>query len=210
VGCEQDPTENCPKDLGPDWDFANAPILKTLPSGKRILIAAAKSGNVFGLDPDRKGALLWKVELATKRPGIDGLLRWGGAADDENVYLALQSGAMVALQIATGKRVWTTPLASPAIPEFPGVNAAVSAIPGVAFVGGWDGMLHALSTADGHILWQYNTVRKFDTVNGVPANGGSFGAPGPTIAGGMLFTTSGYSFFGGIKPGNVLLAFSPN
>ena len=92
--------------------------------------------------------------------------------------------------------------------DFPGVNAAVSAIPGVAFVGGWDGVLHALSTVDGHILWEYDTAKKFTTVNGVPANGGSFGAPGPVIAGGMVFTTSGYAFFDGVKTGNVLLAFS--
>jgi polyvinyl alcohol dehydrogenase (cytochrome) len=209
AGCEQDPTENCPMDLGPDWDFANSAILRTLPDGKRILIAAAKSGNVFGLDPDRKGALIWKTGLATKRPGIDGLLRWGGAADSENVYLAVQSGAMVALQLETGKRRWTAPLISPAIADFPGVNAAVSAIPGVAFVGGWDGVLHALSTVDGHQLWEYDTAKKFTTVNEVAANGGSFGAPGPTIAGGMVFTTSGYAFFDGVKTGNVLLAFSP-
>ncbi len=210
VGCEQDRTENCPKNLGPDWDMANAAILKTLPNGKRILITGAKSGNVFALDPDRKGALLWKVELAVKRPGIDGLLRWGGAADQQNLYLGLQSGAVVALQLGTGKRVWTTPLVSPAIPEFPGVNAPVSAIPGVVFAGGWDGVLHALSTADGHVLWQYDTVRDYTTVNDVPARGGSIGAPGLTIAGGMVFATSGYAFFGGIKPGNVLLAFSPD
>jgi len=210
VGCDKNPTENCPKSLGPDWDMADSPILRTLPDGKRILIAAAKSGNVFGLDPDHEGALVWKVSLAEARPGIDGLLRWGGAADMENVYLPLQSGAMVALQLETGKRVWSAPLYSPVIPEFPGVNAAVSATPGVAFVGGWDGVLHALSTADGHVLWQFETARSFPTVNGVPAHGGSFGAPGPTIAGGMLFTTSGYAFFDGIKTGNVLLAFSTN
>ncbi len=208
VGCDQNPSENCPMNLGPDWDMASSPILRALPGGKRILIAAAKSGNVFGLDPDRKGALVWKVQLATTPPGIDGLLRWGGAADMENAYLAVQSGAMVALQLGTGKRIWTTPLVSSAIADFPGVNAAVSAIPGVAFVGGWDGVLHALSTVDGHILWEYDTAKKFTTVNGVQANGGSFGAPGPVIAGGMVFTTSGYAFFDGVKTGNVLLAFS--
>jgi polyvinyl alcohol dehydrogenase (cytochrome) len=210
AGCDKDPGENCPTILGPDWDMANAPILRALPDGKRILIAAAKSGNVFGLDPDHEGALVWKVDLAKSPPGIDGLLRWGGAADKENVYLAVQSGAIVALQLGTGKRIWSTPLYSPAIREFPGVNAAVSAIPGVAFVGGWDGVLHALSTVDGHVLWEFNTARKFTAVNGVPAKGGSFGAPGPTIAGGMVFTTSGYAFFDGVKTGNVLLAFSVN
>jgi polyvinyl alcohol dehydrogenase (cytochrome) len=41
----------------------------------------------------------------------------------------------------------------------------------------------------------------------VPARGGSFDGPGPAIAGGMMFVSSGYARAGGI-PGNVLLAFS--
>jgi polyvinyl alcohol dehydrogenase (cytochrome) len=72
--------------------MACAPILRTLPHGKRIIIAGAKSGNVFGLDLGRKGALVWKVQLAMTPPGIDGLLKWGGAADEENAYLAVESG----------------------------------------------------------------------------------------------------------------------
>ena len=35
------------------------------------------------------------------------------------------------------------------------------------------------------------------------------GAPGPTLAGGMLFVTSGYIGVGNGMPGNVLLAFAP-
>jgi polyvinyl alcohol dehydrogenase (cytochrome) len=68
-------------------------------------------------------------------------------------------------------------------------------------------VLRAFSTDDGHLLWEYNTAHEFKTVNGVAAKGGSMGAPGPTVAGGMLFVGSGYVFGAG-KPGNVLLAFS--
>ena len=39
------------------------------------------------------------------------------------------------------------------------------------------------------------------------ANGGSLSGPGPTVAGGMVFITSGYSAIGGNGPGSVLLAF---
>jgi polyvinyl alcohol dehydrogenase (cytochrome) len=185
-------------------------ILRTLPNGKRILIAAAESGNIFGLDPDKKGALIWKVSLAKKPPNAGGLLRWGGAADEENVYYGLQTGGMVALRIADGKQVWFSPLVSPHtdMPGFPGQSPAASAIPGAVFIGGWDGRLLAVSTEDGHVIWTYETARDFETVNGVPAHGGSFGAPGPVVAGGMLFANSGYAFFTGVKSGNVLLAFS--
>jgi hypothetical protein len=42
----------------------------------------------------------------------------------------------------------------------------------------------------------------------VAAHGGSMGAPGPVVAGGMLYAGSGYTFGAG-NTGNVLLAFSP-
>ena len=48
---------------------------------------------------------------------------------------------------------------------------------------------------------------QYETVNGVPARGGSLDGPGAAIAGGMLFVNSGYGGNGGM-PGNVLLAFS--
>jgi polyvinyl alcohol dehydrogenase (cytochrome) len=48
--------------------------------------------------------------------------------------------------------------------------------------------------------------RDFQTVNGVKASGGSMDGPGPVVAGGMVYVTSGYGAWGGI-PGNALLAF---
>jgi polyvinyl alcohol dehydrogenase (cytochrome) len=75
--------------------------------------------------------------------------------------------------------------------------------------GGWDGVLRAYATADGHELWRYDTVKAFDTVNGVQAKGGSMGAPGAVVAGGMLFVGSGYIGTSNGMPGNVMLAFAP-
>jgi polyvinyl alcohol dehydrogenase (cytochrome) len=82
-------------------------------------------------------------------------------------------------------------------------------IPGVVLSGTMDGWLRAYAAQDGKVLWEYNTARNFPTVNGVSANGGSMSNAGPTVVGGMLFVNSGYSHHGGIVPGNVLLAFSP-
>ena len=61
--------------------------------------------------------------------------------------------------------------------------------------------------ANGHVFWENNTLRDFETVNGVAARGGSLGQPGSTVAGGMLFVGSGYAGVLGGMPGNVLLAF---
>jgi polyvinyl alcohol dehydrogenase (cytochrome) len=214
LGCgPRNQAESCPKDLGPDWDYAASPILRTLPNGNQVVVVAAKSGNVFGLDPDKKGAPLWKTGLAEKRPGASGLIVFGGTADEQAAYFALnQVGGVVALALATGERKWFTPLAPADIsgePPRPGQSAATTSIPGVLFSGGWDGMLRALSTEDGHIVWEYNTVREYPTVNGAKAKGGSMGAPGPTVAGGMLFVGTGYIGVMGGLPGNALLAFSP-
>jgi polyvinyl alcohol dehydrogenase (cytochrome) len=66
--------------------------------------------------------------------------------------------------------------------------------------------LRAYSTGTGEILWDMNTAREYETVNG-KARGGSMDSGGPAIAGGMVFVNSGYGQWGGM-PGNVLLAFS--
>jgi polyvinyl alcohol dehydrogenase (cytochrome) len=206
--------EQCPPDPGPDWDFANSPILQTLPSGQRVLVAAHKGGLVVAVDPDRNGALLWKTDLAEPDAGSAIQIMWGGAADTEKVYYALKSGGVAAVRLTDGKRVWTERIDPAVIPSEAGkrprrgLDAAVTALPGVVFAGGWDGVLHALSTEDGHPLWEYQTVRDYTTANGVPAKGGSLGAPGAVVAGGMLYVGSGYVGTGNGIPGNVLLGFS--
>jgi polyvinyl alcohol dehydrogenase (cytochrome) len=202
--------EHCPEKPGPDYDFANSPILKTLANGKRLLIAAHKGGAVVALDPDRKGALVWTADLsdgAVAGPG--GQIMWGGAADDQNVYYSLQTGAVAALHLADGKQAWLVrPEPAPAPRPRKGLAAAVTVIPGVVFAGGWDGVLHAFAASDGHELWRFNTAQDYETVNGVKAKGGSLGAPGPVVVGGMVYVGSGYIGTGGGMPGNVLLAFS--
>ncbi len=202
-GCGAKKSEACPEHPGPDWDFGASPILKTLANGHDLLLAPNKSGIVFALDPDRKGAVVWKTNLAD-RQGRGTSLVWGGSADQRNVYIGLMSGAISAIQFATGEKVWTTKLAQPGARE--SNVAASSAIPGAVFIGGTDGKLHALATSDGHELWSFDTARDFTTVNKLAAHGGSIGSIGPAIAGGMVFIGSGYVVTSGM-PGNVLLAF---
>jgi polyvinyl alcohol dehydrogenase (cytochrome) len=206
--------EQCPENPGPDWDFANSPILQTLPEGRRILVAAHKGGLVVAVDPDRDGALVWQTDLAEPNAGTANQIMWGGAADGQNVYYALKSGGVAALRLTDGKRVWTTRIDPAVIPSEAGkrprrgFDAAVTVLPGIVLAGGWDGVLHALSAEDGRSLWGYETVREYTAVNGVAAKGGSLGAPGPVVADGMLYVGSGYVGTGNGIPGNVLLAFS--
>jgi polyvinyl alcohol dehydrogenase (cytochrome) len=198
-------TDNCPDDQGPDWDIGNSPILRTLPNGKRILVAGTKNGDVFALDPDKNGEKLWRINIANKeRSGIV----WGGAADERNGYYGLSGGGIAAVQLSTGEKLWFNPLTNDPNARFSNA-AAATAIPGVAFVGGSDAKLRAVASSDGHLLWETDMNKQFDTVNKVSAKGGAMGAPGATVAGGMLYVGSGYGVLGQIIPGNVLLAFSP-
>jgi polyvinyl alcohol dehydrogenase (cytochrome) len=89
----------------------------------------------------------------------------------------------------------------------PAQSAAVTAVPGVVFSGSEDGHIRAYAVEDGKILWDYDTVHSFDTVNKIEASGGTMDGGGPAVVGGMLFVNSGYGFLYG-APGNVLLAFS--
>jgi polyvinyl alcohol dehydrogenase (cytochrome) len=130
---------------------------------------------------------------------------WGGAVDDDYAYVGSSAGGVAAVQLADGQRNWYVPLNSTSEKKVTH-SAAVTVIPGVLFVAGTDGRLWALSTSDGHALWTFDTARVFDTVNSVPAHGGSIVSAGPTVADGMLFVGSGYGVVSD-SPGNVLLAF---
>ena len=213
----------------PNDDVSGSPVLYTLPNGRQILIAGQESGRITALDPDRNGAVLWVAQAADVMwPQGSG---FGAAADGELYYRPLAfcssarervglhcdsdgTGAMVALRPATGERVWSTTHATPTNCSDPeatwcssGLFGAATVIPGAVFAGARDGTLRAYSTADGEVLWEYNTMQEYETVNGVRAKGGSIGGHGPAIAGGMLFTGSGYATSSSPAPGNVLLAF---
>ena len=90
----------------------------------------------------------------------------------------------------------------------PAQSGAVTATPDYVLSGAVDGHVRAYATKDGAVLWDYDTATPFTTVNGVEANGGALDAGGPTVAGGMLFVSSGYGLYGG-QAGNVLIAFAP-
>ena len=113
---------------------------------------------------------------------------------------------MWALDLKSGAKKWATPIA-PIPQRQSGQTAALTVIPGAVFSGGSDGVLRAFATGDGKQIWEFDTIRDFTTINGIAGKGGAMGAPGPTIAGGMLFVGSGYTGLGNGRGGNVLLAF---
>jgi polyvinyl alcohol dehydrogenase (cytochrome) len=232
IACDEGENKtNCPAAKGPDFDFGSPPILVSLSSGKRLLIAGQKSGVVTAIDPDRDGEIRWQTRVS--RGGDLGGIQWGSASDKERIYVAISDivskevrgddktvamaldpqvgGGIVALDLATGKTAWRVPpdpAACTGNPRCsPAQSAPVTAIPGAVFSGAVDGHLRAYASGDGQILWATNTAQPFETVNKVSdAHGGSIDAAGPVIVGGALYVVSGYDTWGGM-PGNVLLAF---
>jgi polyvinyl alcohol dehydrogenase (cytochrome) len=215
VGCAgAGKTENCPKQLGPDWDVPMSPMVTHLPDGRTLLVFAMKPGDVLALDADKKGEVAWRNDHkranAAPQSASGAAMRnrgplWGGAMDEHFAYVPCSGTGIAAVSLADGKNQWCAPLDTATDPKV-GYSAAVTVIPGVLFAGGSDGSVWALSTDDGHTLWKYKTAIDFKTVNAVPAHGGSIVSAGATVAGGMLFVGSGYGVVSE-TPGNVLLAF---
>jgi polyvinyl alcohol dehydrogenase (cytochrome) len=130
-----------------------------------------------------------------------------------------------ALDPLTGKVIWNTP--APKAPcHYAGdrskdftkgacvraQSAAPSAMPGIVFSGTMDGWFRAYDASSGKIVWEFSTTAQtYDTVNGNAGQpGGGIDGMGPAIAGGMVYTMSGFN--GAARTGgngiNVLLAFS--
>jgi polyvinyl alcohol dehydrogenase (cytochrome) len=223
---------SCPDGPGPDYDFASSPILTKGAGGRDVILAGQKSGVVHAMDPDKEGAILWQTRVG--KGGTSGGIQWGMAVDGTQVYAASSDmartfqnrplsaqrfvvernigGGLTALRVADGTQVWhvAPTLCADDAPTGcnPANSAAVTALPGVVFSGSNDGHIRAYSSADGKLLWDFATMREFETVNGVKARGGSIDGPGVVVAGGIVLVNSGYSRNGAV-PGNVLLAFAP-
>jgi len=212
---------NCPTEPGPDVDFGASPILHTLKSGRQVILAGQKSSQVYALDPDARGKVIWEHRLSGGGPL--GGVEFGMAADAQVLYAPVADvfpqppgkarPQLTAIRIADGKVLWTAepprvpcawrgPFCSPAMSQ------AASAMPGLVFAGSMDGRFRAFDAATGKVVWETNTADpEVATVSGRMAKGGVLDGAGPTIAGGIVYVNSGYQGRSG-APGNVLLAYS--
>ncbi|MFK8048433.1 MAG: PQQ-binding-like beta-propeller repeat protein [Halioglobus sp.] len=220
MGCETEEKINCPPENGPDYDFGAAVIIATNKEGKDIILAGQKSGDVYGLDPDKGGAKLWQQKLG--RGGIQGGVHFGMSVEGDTLYVPMSDfdggprwpgiarPGMFALDISSGTQKWYTPAQDVCEGrEFcqPGLSAASSAFSGGVLAGAMDGHVRAYNAVDGTVSWDFDTATVFKTLTGIEANGGSLGGgSGPVFNDDMLYINSGYGIYFHM-PGNVLLAF---
>ena len=227
----------CPENYGPDFDFGASVIIASDKKGKDVLLAGQKSGDVFALDPDNKGAVIWQQKLSGGTPV--GGIHWGMSVAADRLFVPIADPewniltweytpkpGIAALDITSGKVLWrhvaerdcditqsnydtTTGRHNELWPEchfLYGFSSAASVIDGAVLAGSLNGKLNAFSTDDGALLWQFDTTRAFDTLNGIKAHGGSLDNASTVVGNGRLVIQSGYSYINQM-PGNVLLVF---
>ena len=211
---------NCPDIRGPDFDFGAPPILTTLANGQDIILAGQKSGMVYAMDPENNGRTLWAIRAGMG--GYKGGIHWGMASDGETLFVGVADtpghrqsvgparSGIHAYDPATGELRWAR-LERGLCEEakmrcWAAASAPVTATDELVLVGGLDGVLRIHSSRSGELLWSYDTVRVYDTVNGVTAKGGSIDSAGPVLIDGKLILNSGYDKFREI-PGNALIVF---
>lgn len=212
-----------------DYDFGGAAIITKGKDGKDILLAGQKSGDVWALDAENGGKVLWHNRFGTGT--ALGGVHWGMAIDGERVFAPINDPhistseegwvpepGMNAIDIASGEVLWRTPVEADCdngrkeryeLCEVRyGLSATPLAIDQSVVAGSIDGKLYVFDSKTGDIVWEYDTLRDFDTLNGVAGKGGSIDSHSIFAGNGMVFVSSGYGRFS--QPaGNVLLAFKP-
>jgi len=109
---------SCPKENGPDFDFGASVILLERKQGD-LLLAGQKSGEVFALDPDRNGEVIWRNRVGSG--SSNGGVHHGMATDGKRLYVPIADPerkvpgyvpkpGVYALALDDGKVLWSQPV----------------------------------------------------------------------------------------------------
>lgn len=228
AGCWRNPSLNCPPEysINRDVDFGASVIIATRDDGKEVLLAGQKSSVVWALDPDDKGKVLWRWSYGTGT--TNGGVHWAMAYDGDTVYVPLNDPGrprpgftpvpgLYALDVNTGEQRWGhrtyadcdgRRAMAPRCEFLYGFSAAPVVIEDAVVTGSVDGYLRIFAADDGEKLFEFDTLRTYDSITGVPGQGGAIDSASLVAANGLLLVNSGYGMFGQPQ-GNVLLAFKP-
>lgn len=220
VACVFTASGNCPEDEGPDFDFGAGTALAKDASGRELLLAGQKSGIAYALEPD-SGKLVWQTRVG--RGGAGGGIQFGIAAAAGRMFAAVTDTAvgedaggfplspgLHAIDIATGKRLWSAPH-KPDCTGKPlcraGLGGTVVATPEIVMAGAEDGIVRIHDAKTGALLWQHDTTAEINALGGLKGRGGTIaGGTGPVPWGGRLYVPTGYGYAGKM-PGNLLMVF---
>ncbi|MGH8179162.1 MAG: PQQ-binding-like beta-propeller repeat protein, partial [Steroidobacter sp.] len=183
LGCQFDPAKsgpNCPspdESVLKDYDFGAGAVLAQRKDGKDIIIAGQKSGDLWGIDPDDDGKVLWRQTFGQGTPL--GGIHWGLATDGERVFAPINDPhfeqiegyipqpGMNAVDISTGKVLWRKPVTADcsngrdqrfaSCNEKYGLSAAPLVVDKSVIAAGLDGRVYIYDAPTGDIIWQYDT-----------------------------------------------------
>jgi len=188
-----------PKVVGPDYDFAQDPMLfsDTAAADDLALVGAGAKSGIFSTFRAKDGAKVWATQVSPG--GVTGGMQWGSATDGSTLYVSaanagtslngggggpapwklmngqtVYSGGWAAVDAATGKVKWTTP-----DPYGSRAEGPVTLANGVVFGCNMQGTLFALNAKSGTQLWQYSLAAPNTCTAGA------------AIANGMVFWGSG-------------------
>ncbi|MBS0418636.1 MAG: PQQ-binding-like beta-propeller repeat protein [Proteobacteria bacterium] len=196
-----DPTseyQTTPKVVGPDYDFAQGPMLFSDTGTNDLgLVGAGEKSGVFWTFRAKDGAKVWATQVSPG--GVTGGMQWGSATDGSTLYVSasnagtslsgggqapgpwklangqvVRSGGWAAVDAATGKVKWTTP-----DPYGSRAEGPVTLANGVVFGCNMQGTMFALNAKTGSPLWQQSLA----SPNACTA--------GAAISNGMVFWGSG-------------------
>ena len=206
-----------------DFNFGGPAILVES-DGKELLVAGQKSGDLWALDP-ATGTVVWNQRVG-EGTALGGN-HWGIATDFERAFMTINDPANIiengfaglySFFLGSGEPSWSYKV-SPECNEqrsdrlrrcetLFGFSATPLSVDGAVITAGLDGRLFVFDSQTGEQLFKYDTVKDYDTVNGVEGYGGSIDSHSIAAGAGMVFVGSGYGSFGQVS-GNVLLAFKP-
>lgn len=228
TACGRVPGPNCPNQRPStlaDKDFGGSAVLVPREDGD-ILLAGQKTGDLWALNPET-GALIWNQRIGTGT--ALGGNHWGIATDGERVFLPINDPGsargtyvprpgMYSFFVASGEPSWSRSERADCESRAEWLRGCESRfghsvtpllIDGALVTGTIDGRLMIIDSDSGDVLFEYDTVREYETVNGVPGRGGAIDAHGIAAGAGLLLINSGYGRVGGTS-GNALLAFRPS
>lgn len=204
-----------------DYDIGATPNIFRV--GNRTIVGVGQKVGVYHAFDARTGEVVWRRQLGVPLPsgGIAGI-QWGSSYDGRRLYIATYyagPGTVFAVNPADGTVLWQTPnppdgCTTGGAAQFPDICAlahapAASSSPGLVWEGAADGKLRAYDSANGRVLWTYDTIRTFTGVNGIEGMGSTMAGAGSgtVIANGMVYVQSGYAPEYSTTQGHVLLAF---
>ena len=207
-----------------DFDFGGPAILVGMPD-RDLLIAGQKSGDLWALDPDT-GSLVWNQRVG-EGTALGGN-HWGIASNFDRTFMTINDPkgmngnskpGIYSYFVGTGEPSWFYEVQPKCNDERSerlrrceslfGFSATPLSVDGAVITGGLDGRLFVFNSESGELIYEYDTVRDYETINGVEGYGGSIDSHSISAGSGMVFVGSGYGQFRQV-PGNVLLAFKPS